>query len=612
MAVRYIDFNRGNDANSGATPALAWKNLSMGFNFNPGAGGGLYLASDSIWEINLTKAAHNGLTQTQFNGIEGDPAFIAPYDPDGVSYGGMPTIRYRMFPAAADWTWDATDNWGHPKGWYIQFAWHNLTNDILVKVGSQWVPTTNQRSTGNKGFGSINGDYEGTYQGQFVNGMTRDTLRFNIDLGRVDVDGSIFTRLYLSGAGLLTSGAGNDPSTVLGAGQIMLGMRPYIYLFNSDTHLQVHGIRCEDGGGLFAIDGDANRISSGFEAYGNDFLNCGSPMMLISSTGDVATTRREVDIHDNTGDQLAGSFFTAFKVGIAGSFHDNNFSNGNKCSSMGGGVYIQIAASTVSGIAEPFVVENNVADNWANGTGNNTFDGSCYYVDIGDTGTILKNNLALNSYVAWQCGSGARSVWRNNTSINCELMGMWNNPESIPAYVYSDYEIDHNLHIGAQLGAFTHGQDTGVSPSAMVVTYSGTVTDIVGIAVRNNVFLMASGDTRMGANILTSAAWTAGKADVRNNAVACASSIKIGSDVGTVDRTASSATLSTTQAACRLQGDATDNYRIDPNSSLWAAGVDLDRVNTDAYGTHYYSPPSIGPHEPVRRNSYHMIPGTLA
>lgn len=603
MPIRYIDFNRGSDANNGSTPALAWKNLSMAFNFNPGAGGGIYLASDSIWEINPTKAAHNGLTQTQFNGADGNPAFIAPYDPPGVAPGGMPTIRYRMFPTAADWTWDATDNHGYPKGWYIQFNWHNLTNDILVKVGEQWVGTTNQRSTGNKGFGSINGDYEGSYEGQFVNGMTRDTLRFNIDLGREDVGGSIFTRLYLSGAGLLTPGAGNDPSTVLGAGQIMLGLRPYIYLYNSDTHLIVRGIRCEDGGGLFALDGDANRISSGFEAYGNDFRRTGVAMAIISSTGNVATTRREINIHHNTGSQIAGSFFSAFKFGITGRSHHNYATDGNKCSAMGGAEYIQIATTTANGYAEPFISEHNWYDRWANGTGNNTFDGGGLYVDIGDNGSILRYNLITNCYVALQCGSGALSHWYGNTVINCELFGMWNNPGELPAFLASDYRIEHNLYEGAPLGTFPHGQDTGVSPAVTVITYNGANSNLVGVTFRNNTLILANGDTRSGANIMVSADWATGKVLVDKNAVAGGAAKKITSDVGATDRTASTNTLVTTREAIGLIPDG-QLYKIAANSSLWRAGADLARVNEDRTGRRCYSPPSIGPFEPARKASY--------
>lgn len=603
MPVRYIDFNRGSDANNGSTPALAWKNLSMAANFNPGAGGGLYLASDSIWEISPTRAAHNSSVQTQFRGVSGSPAFIAPYDPVANTTGSMPTIRYRMFPTASDWTWDATDNWGFPKGWYIQLDWNNLTNDILVMVGGQWVGTTNQRSTGNKGYGSINGDYEGSYQGQFVNGMTRNTLRFNIDLGGANVGGKTTTRLYLSGAGLLTPGAGNDPSSVYGPGAIMIGFRPFFYLYNSDTHLQVTGIRCEDGGGLFAVDGDANRLSTGFEAWGNDFRRTGLPMTIISASGAAATTRREIDVHHNTGQQIAGSFFSAFKFGITGRSHHNYATDGNKCSAMGGAEYIQVATTTANGYREPFISEHNHYDRWANGTGNNTFDGGGLYVDIGDDGSILRYNLVTNSYVAFQCGSGALSHWYGNTSINCELFGMWNNPGDLPAFLASDYRIEHNLHIGAPLGTFPHGQDTGVSPAVTVITYNGANSNLVGVGYRNNTVILADGDTRSAANIMTSADWATNKVRVDKNAVAGGSVKAITSDVGATDRTASTNTLVTTREAIGLIPDG-QLYKISTASSLWSAGVDLARINEDRTGRRYYSPPSIGPFEQMRPASY--------
>lgn len=602
MPVRYIDANRGSDANNGSTPLLAWRTLGMAFNFAPGAGGGIYLASDSVWEINPTRAAHNGSTQTQFRGIAGSPAFIAPYDPVANTTGMMPTIRYRMFPVPGDWLWDATDNFGFPKGWYIQLEWNNLTNDILVRVNDQWVGTTNQRSQGNRGFGSINGDHEGSYQGQFVNGMNRNTLRFNIDLGLANVAGKTTTRLYLSGAGLLTPGAGNDPSSVFGPGAIMVGFRPFFYLYGSDTHLQITGIRAEQGGGLFALDGDANRISEGFEAWGNDCRYTGVGMAIISSSGSVATTRREVNIHHNTGDQLAGSFFTAFKVGVAGSFHHNTFSNGNHCSSMGGGVYIQIASSTVSGSPEPFVVEHNVADTWINGAGNNTFDGGCYYVDLLDTGTVIQHNLALNSFVAFQCGNGDLSKWIGNTSINCEKFGMWNNAADF--LQISDYHIEHNLHIGAPLNTYAHGQDAEASPTGMVLTHNGTMANMVAARIRNNVIIMAPGDPRAAANILTAAYWAAGKVQCNNNVFICDNPIKVTGSGGAVDLTAQANPLATTREACNLRPDGDGQYTISADSSLWAAGVDLARISEDRTGRRYYSPPSIGPFEPARRASH--------
>jgi len=601
VAVRYIDFNRGSDAQDGTTPAKAWKNLAMGYNFNPGAGGGLYLASDSIWEINPTRAAHNGLVQTRFNGSEGNPAFITSFDPVANNSGQKPTIRYRMFPVPSDWTWDATDNFGYPKGWYVQLAWHSLIYDCLVIAGGEYAGTMNQDTTDSLGWGYINGSEINNHAGEFCNGMSRQTLRFNLDLSRSDVGGSIFTRLYLSGAGLLTPGAGNDPSSIYGPNQIMLGFRPYLYLHNSSDYLEVSNLRAEDGGGLLTLSGDANRITTGFEVHDCETANTSATFIILNSTGDASTSKIDVDFHDNTGETLSGPFFYAYKIGISGYCRNNEFTNGNLCSSMGGGVYVQIVSSTVGGASDPFRVEYNIADTWKNGAGNNAFDGGCYYADIGDNGTIFHGNIAKNSYVAFQCGSGSHSEWLANLSLNCEKFGMWNNPTAQQA---SDYHINHNLHIGALQGTYTHGDDTEISPSAMVVTHTGTEANLVGMYIYNNCIVVPEGDTRRAANILTSAHWTAGRAHMNKNAMICDHAHKVTCDIGTVDKTTAAGCVAVTTAQLKFCGPANRPYDISASSALWAAGLDLSGTNTDRDGNPYYSPPSIGPHEPRRRADY--------
>lgn len=606
MAVRYIDFNRGSDAADGATPATAWKNLLMAYNFNPGAGGGLYLASDSVWDVQYGVAAHGSLVQTQFNGGAGNPAFIYPYDPVANTTGSKPTIRYRMFPTPSDWTWDATDNFGYPKGWYIQFQWHGLTNDVLVLVGGQYVGTTNQSTPLGAGYGSINGDYQGVHQGQFVNGITRQTLRFNIDLSKTSVGGSTFTRLYLSGAGLLTSGAGNDPSSVFGPGQIMVALRPYIYLFNSGSNVDIAGLRCEQGGGLFYMGADPNRVASGFVCRENVFDQTQTPFMLLQGSGSSALTRVELDIRDNVATNQAGSVLSAYKIGYTGKFRRNRMVRGNLCNSVGGSVYMQVESSTYSGKAEPFVVEDNYVERWANGTGNNTYDGGGYYVDLGDTGTILRNNTAKDCYVAFQAGNGQKSVWLNNVSLNCEKFGLWTNAAT--AAQTTDYTVDGNLHIGAPQGTWPHGQDTEQSPCAAIMDHNGTLSNLIKVRFRNNAIVLAPGDTRRAIRILQPSAWDSGQVDCRNNAIVCDSAIKIGTDpLGETDKTVSAQTLITTAAACRLATTDGLAYTIDRLSSLYRAGCDVADVlpNDDRTGRRRYSPPSIGPYEVPRPPSYH-------
>ena len=598
MAIRYIDANRGDDSNSGASSALPWRTLAKAYNFSPGAGGGLYLASDSVFEINPTKTAHNAIIQTQFNGGDGNPAFLTSYDPVANTTGQKPTIQYRMFPQVSDWQWDAADNFGYPKGWYIQFDWIVLSNDVLVKVGGEFVPTTNQSSPGNQGYGSINGDYEGAYQGQFVNGMSRDTLRFNIDLSGIDVGGIVKSRLYLSGFGLLDHNAGHDPSSVFGPGQIMLGLRSAFYFYNSSNYVDLSNIHCQDGGGLVTFDGLGDRVTQGAVVRDCSFYNTQTPVNIIQATGNPSTTKIAFDIHDNVSDLTSGPALTAYKIGIAGYYRNNELSRGNRCSSMGGGAYIQSTVSTVGGARDPFVVCSNIADDWKNGTGNNSFDGSCYYAEIRDTGTIFKNNIAKNSYVAFQCGSGSRSECYGNIVLNCEKFGMWNNPTSPQA---SDYFIAHNLFIGAAQGTFGHGQDTESSPSVAVITHSGDIANSVGFTFVNNCLVLPGGDDRIGLNVLTSAAWTLGKATVMTNVVVCDSAMKIGCDIGTVDKTVASSTLAIPRDGCRFV-DA--DYHIDAGSALFAAGVDLIGEQFDFNSVRYYSPPSIGPHEVQRRSDW--------
>ena len=93
-----------------------------------------------------------------------------------------------------------------------------------------------------------------------------------------------------------------------------------------------------------------------------------------------------------------GPSFTAYGAGIVGHYRDNEFNDGNLASSMGGGVYMQVKSSLQGGSRAPFKVLRNIARRWKNGAGNNEFDGSCYYVDLHDDGTILEANRAYDSF----------------------------------------------------------------------------------------------------------------------------------------------------------------------------------------------------------------------
>ena len=598
MTIRYIDFNRGSDAADGSSPVLAWKNLSMMDNFLPGAGGGIYLACDSVWEIAQSRASSGSQSQTRFNGVSGNPAFITSYVPAGADASLLPTITRRMIPVPGDWTWDATDNFGSPRGWYIQFGYAQSQWDCFVEVNGVFAETTNQDTTSNKGFGYINGTMTGANTGLLVNGMTLDTLRFNFDTGGLSVNGSTNSRIYLSGLGLRTSGAGNDPSSVLGPGAIKIAFGQMWGFWDSLNYTKISNIKALNGSGLVLYQGTPDTVRQGFEMTGCETYNTCCPVYINSGTGSVATTKWDIDVHDNYFEKLTGPAFRAYGIGVTGFFRKNTMTNGNLASSMGGGVYIQLKPSTVGGVRVPFRVEDNVADKWKNGAGNNTWDGGCYYADIGDQGTIFSRNIAKNSYVAFQCGSGHRSEWYANKSINCEYFGLFNNAAAVDT---QDYIFAHNLHVAAARGTFTHGEAANVHPYSFAVYIAGSAANFVGGKIVNNVFinnqaqpnevpLMAWQDTQ----------WQAGKITVQNNAFIGYGSRMVVSDFNVIDKTSISACVNTTASAARQ--DAAN--RIDAGSSLFAAGKNMTEIAVldDFDGVRYYSPPSIGPHE-VRRKS---------
>lgn len=601
--IRYIDFNRGDDGNNGWTPSTPWKNLSQMANFDPGnsGDGGIYLASDSIWTLDQTLAASGNQVQTRFNGIAGHPAFIMPYVPTGGDAGSMPTITKRMIPVAADWSWDATDNFGYPKGWYLQFAYAASQWDVLVEVNGVIVETTNQDTTNSTGLGYINGVQNGANAGNYVNGMTYDTLRFNFDWGGASVGGSTGARLYLSGLGLHTPGAGNDPSSVYGPGSIKIAFGQFLSFYDSLNYTTISGIKVEGGGGLLIYQGTADTIRQGFEMYDCESYYTVCPVRINSGLGSVATTKWEMDIHDNHFERLTGPAFLGYGIGVAGYFRNNTMINGNLASSMGGGVYAQFKPSTVGGAAEPFRVQNNIADTWKNGAGNNTWDGGCYYADIQDEGTIFSHNTAKNSYVAYQCGSGKRSEWYGNTSINCEYAGLFNNAVSVD---YQDYIFAHNLHIAAARGTYPHGEAAYVHPYTFTSYTSGNEAHLVGGKVINNVFVNHPAQpNEVPLNLYTSAQWTAGKVRVENNAFIGYGSRLVVCDFNVTNKTSSVTSVVTTQSAAKF---VDENYRISASSSLFAAGARMTNVAVidDRDGTRYYDPPSIGPHEPRRKSDW--------
>lgn len=598
MAVAYVDPVEGKDTNPG-TQALPYRSLAMIDNFLPGGNGGILIASDGEFEINPTLATSNGSAQTRFNGALGQTAYIGRYYPRG-DYNSKPIIRYRMLPKPADWTWDATLQFGYPKGWYLQFDWTFNFWDVFVKVAGQYVGTMNQDTTNNAGLGYINGG-QNNAPGGFVNGMSLNTIRFNVDYGGANVAGKTTTRIYLSGIGLQQPGAGNDPSSVVGPGQIVLGLRPFFSFYTSLNYVTFEGLSFKEGGGAAIIQSADNSVINKMEFSNCDFEETSVGFRFNSGAGTAANTFWELNLHSCNSKNHSGPFTHVYGPGITGVIENNTVNRNNLCSSMGGAFYIQVNTTTYNGNRLPLKIRYNVVSGAVNGAGNNAFDGSCYYADIQDNGSIFYGNWALNSYLALQCGSGARSEWYSNIAVNCEKLGMWDNAAAIQT---QDYVIANNLCFAAPRGTFSHGDVADVHPYVLTVYQSGTPANLVGGKVVNNhIVIPAIDSTRVPINAYDATQWASGKLQIARNLCSGGSVRQVVSDFNSIDRTAQADCLAKTLKP-DFVAESSYNYTLGSNTQLAQTGVDVVYPGiTDARGNLYYSPPTVGPYEVPRKLS---------
>lgn len=603
MPVCYIDSNRGNDTTGDGSIGKPYKTLQKATGWNAGAGGGILLARDSFFDFAQTLAASNAMTlTTNFNGADGNRAFIDAYDPPGVgALTSKPTIRARMLPTPSDWLWDSTiqGNDGQPRGWYLQFGRNASFCDARVKVAGQYAETMNQDTTNAAGLGYINGGQNGNNPGGFVNGMTLDTLRFNLDFGGGSVNGSTNTRLYLSGLGLRTPGAGNDPSSVVGPGQIEVSFGHAISLFDGGSYTSIKNLRVIQGAGLLVFQGTPDTVKPGFELSYCEFEDTNNCIRVNAGVATAASTRWSLDIHHITSRYTTGPVFYAYGAGITGTYRDSVMEDGNLATSLGGSCYMQINPTTQGGSRDPFMVKNNVARRWRNGAGNCEFDGGCYYTDLNDNGTIFMANEAHDSFVAFQCGSGKRSEWYSNKALNCEAFAMFNNP-NIAGYRVSDYRFENNLFVAAPQNTFPRGDVARVHNYHAPMYQVGPTTELVQIRFRNNIMISTPNYSGQAAVLLgVSQNWTDGKVSVENNLFIGYGARLVDADYSSTNKTSSAVGTLSPSTVTGWANAAANDYRLTRASALIGAGIEVQRPKEmrDFAGQTFQSPPAVGPHE---------------
>lgn len=600
MPIAHVDVNRGNDTTGNGSINNPYRNPQRVANWTAGAGGGILFANDSFFDFTQTLAASNALSLSGgFNGVLGDRAFIDGYDPPGVgALTTKPTFRARMLPTPADWSWDSTIQFGEPKGWYLQFARNATHWDARVKVGGEYAVTMNQDTTSNNGGGYINGGQNGNHPGAFVNGMSMNSLRFNLDFAGASVNGSTQTRLYLSGFGLRTPGAGNDPSSIYGPGQIEVSFGTCISMYDAGNHTTVANLRVVKGAGLLTYQGTADTVRQGFEVRDIELEDVCSPLRINQGTGSAASTRWQMDIHHITANKIMGPVLYAYGGGITGTFRDSEMRDGNLCSSMGGATYMQIDPTTQGGSRDPFVNTRLKVWRWANGTGNNEFDGGAYYCDVNDNGTIHVGCWAFDCFVAMQCGSGKKAEWYSMLAINCEVFAMFNNPNNSNRRA-SNYRLANSLFIAAPRGTFRHGDVSTVHLYHAPIYHVGPTAELVALEFDNNIMVNAPGATSEIPLLLgNNQNWTDGKARARNN-------LFVGYGARLVDsfernnKTAEAIGTLSPSTVLGWANEAANDYRLGRGSGLIGAGYEFARPKemADAAGLRFQSPPSVGPHE---------------
>jgi hypothetical protein len=108
MTIYWIDFNRGNDANSGTSLSQPWRNLYMLESVVWTAGDIVLLADDSEWYL------HRRVLIRRCNGNSTAPIVFDRYSATGAASSSWPTLRMRYAPRPVDWTFDSSVG-----AWYL-------------------------------------------------------------------------------------------------------------------------------------------------------------------------------------------------------------------------------------------------------------------------------------------------------------------------------------------------------------------------------------------------------------------------------------------------------------------------------------------------------------
>lgn len=566
MKDYFVDPNRGDDAKSGIGEANAVRTLARlsAINPDPGAGGGIYLASDGIHTLTPNRLASSQVGLYLFKGTDANNrAFMGAYDPAGAS-STRPQVQSRWYPTSSDWTWDATLHNGAPKGWYIQYAWTALGWNMLVKCGGQYAVTTNQGNITGGGLINIT-----------ENGLTASTLRFNANSVTPGAH-----RLYVAGGGI---SAQANPSVYFGPMGVEVGSRAF-FIYDCGDYTVVDGLDFTGGSLLHYNVATADKQVQGVIVK-NITSNSSGEIVVLGGSSSGTSTLLEADVSGCSMTNLVGPGVVAYGKGVAGRIHHNSVKTGNLASAQGASFYV-----VADSLSRSIDIEYNYGDDIRSGAGNCTFDGSFAYADSGSTNVRIRWNRCDNSYKAFQLNHGKYGELVGNVAYNCDVFATCTDADLKGT---ADYRVCNNTHYGTTgMDSFPRGVHSDEFTNAPL-TFTAASGALVGITAVNNLIYSPGGTTGNAAIRALTSALYASKATVLNNA-AIGFAAEAVQDWDSAGHTAGSGTLF---SAPSFVNGAAGDVRLSTASAMIGAGVTSALSVADAKGRAYAAAPAVGAYE---------------
>lgn len=540
--ARFVDLNRGNDANDGLTQKTPWKSITKLNNLTMGGGSVIALASDSYWKLDDTGTNGSYVQAGNINGSSGNPVYITSYDPAGVT-GTKPTIEYNHAFLSSDWTWDATYG-----AWKTPLYAAPGNNHVYLRLGTVW--------------GQFNRDRTGWAVGEFYADNT-DAFLWIYCPQSTDPT-SYFGSVVFSSNNLAAIWAWQGLTYTI-IENLKFVNCAYGIKFNEGASAGaklgriVRNCETQDAGLALLLQSDNTGAVSQLDAYGNRGIGSPGPLLFLSNANKTATGT------------------------VASKLYENYSENANQCSSASGAIGIQARGAAQGDIS----AYRNYIVSPRNGVGHHFFDGCGIYADTKSGNHDVFANVVVNAARAYQDNSGKTSRWIANASIDCDSFGTFTDADNNNAI---DYTVAHNTAIRCAVRRWPQGSQS-FSRAAMGFwrTPTGVPQGTMGaVRVFNNAITMAPGYS-MGCAIEMPNSSKVTTLDVSNNAAFGAFTKGLIGDTYNSNADISSGTLSIALAADPYTG----NSVIPAAGALDSAGC-MRAVYKDMLGNDFARVPSIG------------------